>query len=126
MKSSFHLPFYEGKIALTLKHQKDISPKRKPSFFHTSKGDATPQLRGKREGRGANFLPRHVHLPFLISRLRLQQSRHLFPFLRLFLRSCPGSLTLQVPSWILYSFHSFIHQLNKDPQLLTMLLVTNN
>ena len=32
MKSSFHLPFYEGKIALTLKHQKDISPKRKPKI----------------------------------------------------------------------------------------------
>lgn len=32
MKRSFHLPFYEGKITLILKHQKDISPKRKPKI----------------------------------------------------------------------------------------------
>ena len=32
MKRSFHLPFYEGKITLILKYQKDISPKRKPKI----------------------------------------------------------------------------------------------
>lgn len=32
MKRSFHLPFYEGKITLILKQQKDIFPKRKPKI----------------------------------------------------------------------------------------------
>lgn len=51
-------------------------------------------LREKKEkGRGANFLPRHVHLPFLISRLQPQQSRHL-------------SLSEATPSFLSWITHS--------------------